>query len=90
MIVIYHQTKTLISFWCRRGLNPRSLIQLSETLQVELIRTHNNKRFWLSSFKLLFMFEILIYIYIYMYVCMYVYVFMYNLATLIVGRIIDI
>ena len=22
----YHQTKTPISFWCRRGLNPRSLI----------------------------------------------------------------
>ena len=30
----------LISFWCRRGLNSRSLIQLSETLPVELIRTH--------------------------------------------------
>ena len=36
----YHQTKTPISFWCRRGLNPRSLIQLSETLPVELTGTH--------------------------------------------------
>ena len=27
-------------FWCRRGLNPRSLIQPSETLPVELTGTH--------------------------------------------------
>ena len=27
-------------FWCRRGLNPRSLIQPSEILPVELTRTH--------------------------------------------------
>ena len=27
-------------FWCRQGLNPTSLIQLSETLPVELTRTH--------------------------------------------------
>ena len=40
MITLYHQTKTPISFWCRRGLNPRSLIQPSETLQVELTGTH--------------------------------------------------
>ena len=31
-----HQTKTLIGFWCRQGLNPRSLIQLSETFPDEL------------------------------------------------------
>ena len=37
----YYQTKTLISFWCRRGLNPKSLIQLSETLPVELTGTHS-------------------------------------------------
>ena len=36
MIVFYYQIKTLISFWCRRGLNPRFLIQLSETLPIEL------------------------------------------------------
>ena len=35
---LYHQTKTPIDFWCRRGLNSRSLIQLSETLPVELIK----------------------------------------------------
>ena len=40
MIALYYQTKTRIGFWCRRGLNPRSLIQLSETLLVELIGTH--------------------------------------------------
>ena len=40
MIVLYHQIKTPISFWCRRGLNPRSLIQPSETLPVELTGTH--------------------------------------------------
>ena len=33
------QTKTPIGFWCKRGLNPRSLISL-ETLSVELIGTH--------------------------------------------------
>ena len=41
MIVLYHQTKTSISFWCRRGLNPRSLIQPSEILLVELTETHS-------------------------------------------------
>ena len=40
MIALYHQTKTPISFWCRRGLNPKSLIQLSETLPVELTETY--------------------------------------------------
>ena len=40
MMVIYHQTKTPISFWYRRGLNPRSFIQLLESLLVELTRTH--------------------------------------------------
>ena len=41
MIIIYHQIKILISFWCRRGLNPRSLIQSSEILPVELIGTYS-------------------------------------------------
>ena len=40
IITFYHQTKTPIGFWCRRGLNPRFLIQLSETLPIELVRTH--------------------------------------------------
>ena len=40
MIALYHQTKTPISFWCKRGLNPKSLIQPSETLPVELTETH--------------------------------------------------
>ena len=43
MIALYHQTKTPISFWCRRGLNSRSLIQPSETLPVELTETHEIK-----------------------------------------------
>ena len=36
----YYQSKTLIGFWCRRGLNPKSLIQLLEILPVELTRTY--------------------------------------------------
>ena len=41
MIIFYHQTKTSINFWwCRRGLNFRSLIQVSKTLPVKLTRTH--------------------------------------------------
>ena len=40
MIALYHQTKTQISFWCRRGLNPKSLIQPLETLPIELTGTH--------------------------------------------------
>ena len=40
MIVLYHQTKTPISCWCRRGLNHKSLIQPSEILSVELTETH--------------------------------------------------
>ena len=39
MIAPCHQTKTPISFWCRQELNPRSLIQPSETLPVELTET---------------------------------------------------
>ena len=37
---LYHQIKTLIGFWCRRKLNPRSLIQPSEILSIELTETH--------------------------------------------------
>ena len=40
MIALYHQTKALISFWCRRELNLRFFIQPSETLLVELTETH--------------------------------------------------
>ena len=40
MMAFYHQTKTPISFWCRWGLNPRSLIQPLEILPVELTGTH--------------------------------------------------
>ena len=41
MMALYYQTKAPISFWCRRRLNPRSLIQPSEILPVELIGTHH-------------------------------------------------
>ena len=41
MIALNHQTKTPISFWCMRGLNPRSLIQPLETLPVMLIKAHH-------------------------------------------------
>ena len=40
MIVLYYQTKTPISFWCRQELKSRSFIQPSEALPVELTRTH--------------------------------------------------
>ena len=40
MIAIYYQIKTLIDFWCRWRLNPRSLIKLRETLSFELTGTH--------------------------------------------------
>ena len=38
---LYRQTKTLIDFWCKCGLNHRSLIQSLETLLVELTRIHS-------------------------------------------------
>ena len=41
MIAFYNQTKTPISFWCRWELNPRSFIQPSENLPVELIGIHD-------------------------------------------------
>ena len=41
----FYQTKTPISFWYRRKLNPKSLIQPSETLPVELTGTHNEITF---------------------------------------------
>ena len=41
IVTLYYQTKTPISFWCRWGLNPRSLIQPSEILPVELTGTHD-------------------------------------------------
>ena len=41
IIALYHQTKTPISFYCRRGLNSRSLIQPLETLPVKLTGTHH-------------------------------------------------
>ena len=40
MRAFYHQTKIPINFWCRRGLNPKSLIQPSKILPIELIGTH--------------------------------------------------
>ena len=51
MIAHYYQTKTPISFWCRRGLNPRSLIQPPKTLPVELTRTHKMTFFFSDNFN---------------------------------------
>ena len=48
-IALYHQIKTLISFWCRQGLNSRFLIQPSETLSVELIGTHLKYGSWVNA-----------------------------------------
>ena len=53
MIALYHQIKTPISFWCRWGLNPRSLIQPLETLPVELTGTHNGReKIWTWNISL--------------------------------------
>ena len=41
MITLYHQTKTPINLRYKWGLNPRSLIQPSETLPIKLAGTHN-------------------------------------------------
>ena len=41
IIALYYQTKDTNQFWCTLRLNPRSLIQLSKILPVELIRTHH-------------------------------------------------
>ena len=51
MITLYHQIKTPISFWCRRGLNPRSLIQALDILPVDLPRTHK----YISSYSKAFL-----------------------------------
>ena len=40
MIVLYHQIKTSISFWCKRRLNPKSLIQPLKILPIKLTETH--------------------------------------------------
>ena len=42
---LYHQTKIPIGFWYRRGLNPKSLIQPSETLPVKLTGTHQSLQY---------------------------------------------
>ena len=49
MIIFYHQIKTLISFWCRQGLNHRSLLQLSKTLPVKLTGTHINTNIYIYA-----------------------------------------
>ena len=41
IIALCYQTKAPISFWCKWGLNPRSLIQPSDTLLVELTGTYH-------------------------------------------------
>ena len=60
-LVLYHQTKTPINFWCRQKLNPKFLIQPSKTLSVELTET-NEHLFYLNNhfytFLLLFSFKI--------------------------------
>ena len=42
---LYHQTKIPIGFWYRRELNPKSLIQPSETLPIKLTRTHQSLQY---------------------------------------------
>ena len=50
IITLYHQSKTPMSFYYKRRLNLRSLIQLSETLSVELTGTYQNQLIsWLNG-----------------------------------------
>ena len=51
MIVLYYLIKILISFWCRRRLNPKSLIQLLDILPVELTRTRKKSKFIYITFS---------------------------------------
>ena len=53
IIALYHHIKTPIGFWWRQRLNPRSLIQPSETLSVELTGTHNSDSICTSIEELL-------------------------------------
>ena len=66
----------LIGFWCREKLNPNSLIQLSNTLPVQLTEIH----------------KIMIYIYIYVCVCVCVFyrVLTYSIRLMIVLLIIKL
>ena len=50
----YRQTKTPISFRCRWGLNPKSLIQPLKTLSVELTGTYK-EMFFLVLFRNIFL-----------------------------------
>ena len=52
MITLYHQIKTSISFWCRQGLNLKSLIQPSKILLVELTGTYKYVKFLNVIYKL--------------------------------------
>ena len=54
---LYHQTKTPIGFWYRPRLNPRSLIQPSETLPIEQTGTHVIDSNLNPQLKLLFFFS---------------------------------
>ena len=42
IIALYYQTKISIRFWCRQGLNLRSLIQPSETIGSKLATKETN------------------------------------------------
>ena len=45
---MYHQIKISIGFWCRQELNLRSLIQLLETLPIELTETQGCAKYSLN------------------------------------------
>ena len=60
IIALYYQTKTPISFWCRRGLNPKFLIQPSEILPVELIETHLFSLLLIAFVLFIYFFDIIL------------------------------
>ena len=45
MIILYHQTKILINFLYKRGLNFKSLIQPIKILPIKLTGIHNVVKF---------------------------------------------
>ena len=51
MIALYHQIKTLISFWCRRNLNLNLFIQWQKIFLVKLITTQHWFYLFLLHYK---------------------------------------
>ena len=58
MMAHYHQTKISIGFWYKQGLNLKSLIQLSETYQLNELKSTILYFFWFHMKTIERLFEI--------------------------------